>query len=235
MAKCLSVSYGAGFPLGCNLRYALFSPIGTFTAATVPNTVMSTARLIALFVFALTLFSAALAQAPLHSTELNDFAYSVLSTYFRIQLAGKNSSDDIRIGQPGSVLAPMTMRWRVPLPADDKDWLKRDLKGIDGTTIASFEMCADTSVSVRSQFSLPTPYVIARKDEISSVAKLYTKYPKTWGVVRFSCVGTNPEQNQALFFIERDKCHCGVGKFVFLEKNRAGDWEFKAELVRWIS
>jgi hypothetical protein len=193
------------------------------------------ADVVRLFVALLTLMAPrpqALGQAV---ADLSDSSYAVLSAYFRTQLTGKNSWDDIRVGRPGSVVAPMTMRWRVPLATHDRKWLKRDLKGIQDATITSFETCADSSVPVSSRFSLPTPYIIATEDDISSVAKLYAKYPKTWGFVSFSCVGINEEQTQALFFVERDKYRCGVGKFVFMEKNRSGEWQFKADLVRWIS
>ena len=179
---------------------------------------------------------AAVAQVTSQSSGgLSDVAYSVLSAYLRTQLAGGNAWDDIRVGRPGSVLSPRTMRWKVPLTANDKQWMRRDLRGVRDETIASFEECADSSVPIAAQFSLPAPYQIASENEIESVAKLYARYPKTLGFVQFSCVGINAAQSQALFFVERLKCRCAVGKFVLMEKNVAGGWGFKAQLVRWIS
>ncbi len=166
---------------------------------------------------------------------MTDEAYSVISAYLRGQLAGKNGVDDIRVGESGSVLAPETKRWKTPqLGADERIWMKRELQGLQDQTLDSLEACSGTSFPFRSQLSLPVAYQVASLEEISSIEKLYAKYPKARGYVQFSCVGINTSKTQALFFVERNMCHCAVGKFVMLEKNNSGEWEIKHEMLRWI-
>jgi len=169
------------------------------------------------------------------SHDLKPAAYDALSAFLQVQLDGKTSWDDIRVGQPGSVIAPTTMRWKTPIALDERSWMKRELKGLEDDTLDAFERCATTSLAVTPKFSLSVSYKIASPDEISSVEKLYATYPKTWGYIRVSCVAFNASESQALFFLEREMCRCAVGKFVLMKKDASGKWLIAGQMVRWIS
>jgi hypothetical protein len=180
--------------------------------------------------------SVALGQSA-GETGLSDNAYTVISVFLRTQLSRKNDADAIRIGYMGSVIAPETLNWKVPISAQDKSWMKRELSGIGDDTLASFERCAAVSVPFGSRLSLPLEYQIVTPEESRSLNKLYAKipYPKRRGLLRFSCVGWNTAETQALFFVERTFCRCGVGKFILMEKTEAQNWIIKAEMLRWIA
>lgn len=168
---------------------------------------------------------------------LGERDYRIFSAFLREQLAGKNSVDDIRVGQPGSVIAPETIPWIKPMTADERQWIKRELKGIQDDTLTSFEGCAALPVSFEARLSLPIEYHIASREDASSVERFYAKYPsgKTWGLLRLSCVGWNASETQVLFYLERTMCHCAIGKFVMMEKNSFGVWVTKGQMLRWIS
>lgn len=168
---------------------------------------------------------------------LSDEAYTVISAFLRTQLSRKNGPDNIRVGNHGSVIAPETMAWKEPITAHDRQWMKRELKGLRDETISSFQHCAVNAVPFEYRLTLPVEYHVASTEEASSIEELYANhsYPNTWGLLRFSCIGWNTSETQALFFFERTMCRCGVGKFVLMEKKAAGSWDVKAEMMRWIS
>lgn len=180
---------------------------------------------------------AALGQnASLRPLDLTDKAYTVISAFLRVQLAVKNSWGDIRVGTPGSVIAPETMPWKEAISPQYKRWMKHNMKGLRNDTIADFQRCAASSVPFGHRLSLPVEYQIATQEEAGSVEKLYANHPvhDTFGLLQFSCVGWDTSETQALFLFERTKCHCGVSQFVLMEKNTAGEWETKAVMMRWI-
>jgi hypothetical protein len=112
--------------------------------------------------------------------------------------------------------------------------MKRELPNLRDETIASLQTCASQSYSVGS-LAVPVSYHTATQQQMKSAEKLYAAYPKTWGLVQFSCVGFDMSSQQALFFVERVMCRCGVGKFVLMEKSASGEWVIAGEVMRWIA
>jgi hypothetical protein len=179
--------------------------------------------------------SSALGQNHSSSQSLSENEYSVFSAFLIAQFHPKLSADDLRVGVPGSVLAPSTLPWASPISRGERKAMEKVLIGLEGTTLEDFEGCSTSSKSFTRKLSIPVAYQIASPEQISSVVNLLASFPSTWGYIRFSCAGFNPSHTQALFFVEREMCRGAVGKFVLMEKEASGNWLIKGQLLRWIS
>ncbi|HWR34893.1 MAG TPA: hypothetical protein VN622_03350 [Clostridia bacterium] len=168
---------------------------------------------------------------PETNTVLTDTDYQVLSSFL------KGGQTSIRIGSSrgSSVLAPTTALFFEPIPIEDQNWMKRELKGLQDDTIAAFHGCMSHLAVVAPRFAVSEPYHIGTFEEVESIEKLYAHYPQTNGFVRFSCVAYSRNEPQALFWIERRMSPSAVGMFVLMEKNASGEWVQAGEMVRWIA
>ena len=173
--------------------------------------------------------------ARAQTQEISGRDYAILSDFLRIQLEGKNGTDDIRVGSKGSVVAPFTDTFLKPLDTERREWMKKDLKGLTSDTLESFKSCAAERMVIKPRFDLPVEYAIALPEEIKDIKTLYARYPQTNGYVQFSCLGVNSYRTQALFYLERLMSNAAVGKWVLMEKNQSGHWIVKHQLVTWIS
>jgi hypothetical protein len=169
------------------------------------------------------------------SQSLSDNDYSVFSAFLTAQFHPKLSADDLRVGIPGSVLAPSTLLWTSPISQDDRKAMEKALAGLEETTLEDFEGCSAASKPSTRKLSIPVAYQIASPEQVSSVENLLAAFPRTWGYIRFSCAGFNPSHTQALFFVEREMCRDAVGKFILMEKDASGNWLIKGQMLRWIS
>jgi hypothetical protein len=169
---------------------------------------------------------------PETNAVLTDTDYQVLSSFLK---GGQNNSIRIGSSRGSSVLAPTTALFIVPIPIEDQNWMKRELKGLQDDTIAAFHGCMSHQAVVAPRFAASEPYHIGTFEEVESIEKLYVHYPQTNGFVRFSCVAYSRNRTQALFWIERRMSHSAVGMFVLMEKNASGEWGEAAEMVRWIA
>jgi hypothetical protein len=166
------------------------------------------------------------------NAELSEHDYAVLSDFLRIQLKGKNGSDDVRVGRNGSVIASLTT---VSLKPIDREWRKELMKiGVVAETLESFESCAGKQMIIKHNLNLPVEYDLL-PEETKNPKKLYLHYPRTHGYLGFSCVGINKSGSKALFSVERLMTHSAVGKWVLMVRDPFGDWVVKNELVTWIS
>jgi hypothetical protein len=180
-------------------------------------------------------WSNAVGQNHSPSPPLSDNEYSVFSAFLMAQFHPKLDSDALRVGTPGSVLAPSTLPWTLPISQDDRKAMEKVLTGLEETTLEGFEGCSTGSKPFTRRLSIPVAYQIASPEQISSVENLLAAFPKTWGYIRFSCAGFNLLHTQALFFVEREMCRGAVGKFILMEKNASGNWLIKGQMLRWIS
>lgn len=167
--------------------------------------------------------------------EVSGRDYAILSDFLRTQLEGKNGADDIRVGPKGSVVAPFTNVFLKPLDTEQREWMKRDLKGLKSDTLESFERCAAEQLVIRHRLDLAVEYAIALPDEIKDRKMLYARHPRTNGYLQFSCLGVDSSGIQALFYLERLKTEAAVGKWVLMEKDPSGHWVVKHQLVTWIA
>ena len=175
------------------------------------------------------------AQNYSSSQSLSDNEYSVFSAFLIAQFHPKLNADELRVGVPGSVLAPSTLPWTSPISQEERTAMAKVLRGLERTTLEDFEGCSAASKPFTRKLSIPVAYQIASPEQISSVENLLGAFPKTWGYIRFSCAGFNPSHSQALFFVEREMCRDAVGKFVLMAKDATGNWLIKGQMLHWIS
>src|SRR5580704_165272 len=89
--------------------------------------------------------SNAVGQNHSSSQSLSDNEYSVFSAFLMAQFHPKLSADDLRVGIPGSVLAPSTLLWTSPISQDDRKAMEKVLAGLEETTLEDFEGCSTAS------------------------------------------------------------------------------------------
>ena len=69
--------------------------------------------------------SSALGQGHSSSQSLSDNEYSVFSAFLKAQFHPKLNADDLRVGVPGSVLAPSTLPWTSPISQDERKAMEK--------------------------------------------------------------------------------------------------------------
>jgi hypothetical protein len=149
--------------------------------------------------------------------------YDVYSAFLVDESQG-HPDDDLRAESPRTaILAEIPA---VPPSAifDLQRYLQEQFPQIETGTIASVLRCSKDSHRLEHKFNLPFPYKIADDKK--------AKYPL--GYLQFSCVGINPAGTQAVFSVERTRCHCGVGKWILMRRAKNAGWDIEKEVIEWI-
>ena len=167
------------------------------------------------------------------SQEASSADYDVYSAFLNTQLAGHNGIDDLRIGDRAGVLAPVTITFTASSLLQRQD-MKHRLRGLQDSTLDSFEKCRSDSLSVSKSFSINVPYDVASRDDVVSVETFISRYPENHCLIYFSCVGFNQNDTQALFVTERGLCHSGVQEHILMKKGPSGTWQLQDVSVDWI-
>jgi hypothetical protein len=167
------------------------------------------------------------------SEEARSADYDVYSAFLKSQLDGHNGIDDLRVGEHAAVLAPITISFTSSSLLQHHDLMER-LKGLQDSTLESFEKCSSNSLSLSKNFSIDVPYDVASRDDVASVETFLSRYPENHCLIYLSCVGFNRKETQALFVAERQMCHSGVQKYILMRKDPAGIWRLQDVAVGWI-
>jgi len=172
------------------------------------------------------LLLALLSAMPLLSqSEPSRQQYEVYSDFLRIQLAGKNGIDDLRVGKDAATLSPNIEAFKKTLTEKEQLDIKARLPGIESDVLTSLAECTSKSYRLSPKLTLPSEY--------SVIDPARETGPR--GYIEFSCVGINQRETQAAFFVSRLRCDCAVGKWVLMRKDSNGRWAIVKESVVFIA
>jgi hypothetical protein len=101
------------------------------------------------------LLLALLSAVPLLSqTEPSRQQYEVYSDFLRIQLAGKNGIDDLRMGKDASTLSPNIAAFKKTLTEKELLDIKARLPGIESGVLMSLAECTSKSYRLSRKLTL---------------------------------------------------------------------------------
>jgi hypothetical protein len=172
-------------------------------------------------------------QVLAQSQEASSADYKVYSAFLKSQLAGHDGIDDLRVGDHAAVLAPVTIAYTAASFPQRHD-IKQRLRGLQDSTLDSFEKCRSDSQSLSKSFSIDVPYDVASRDDVVSIENFISSYPENHCLIYLSCVGFSQNDTQAFFVTERAMCHSGVQKYILMKKDLAGTWKLQEVAVGWI-
>lgn len=123
--------------------------------------------------------------------------------------------------------------------------LQGEFLGITRETLLDFSRNAAAAVKLENRFRLPVPVSIVRQNDLDEFfsepppdgwERFNARFPNSPGLIMFSRVGFNEEATEALVHVgnQRDWLD-GVGRYVYLTREKGGEWRIEGTVETWVS